>query len=101
MQSVGEKRPIVGTIKTVLHRDNAGLHKDKVTALQPKEQRIIILTLAPHGPDLAPCDFGLFPILKRRLAERKSPWIEDLPNSCFHSSVPCPHSATRMRLKRG
>ncbi|GFR93669.1 transposase [Elysia marginata] len=40
--------------------------------------RVCPIKLFAVGPDLAPCDFWLFPILKNRLAGRKFDRIQDL-----------------------
>ena len=53
-----------------LHHDNASPHKTLLVKNVLEGARIHILEHAPYSPDLAPCDFYLFPTLKTRLAGR-------------------------------
>ena len=38
-----------------------------------KEQGVYVLEHSPYSPDLVPCDFFLFPRLKKNLAGRNIP----------------------------
>ena len=38
-----------------------------------KEQGVYVLEHLPYSPDLVPCDFSLFPRLKKNLAGRNIP----------------------------
>ena len=38
-----------------------------------KEQGVYVLEHSPYSPDLVPCDFFLFPCLKKKLAGRNIP----------------------------
>nr|KAG5697247.1 hypothetical protein BaRGS_031243 [Batillaria attramentaria]KAG5697713.1 hypothetical protein BaRGS_000598 [Batillaria attramentaria] len=58
--------------------DNAAPLKAKITTTFLEEREIKVLAHPPYSPDLAPCDFWLFPILKERLAGRKFDRIQDL-----------------------
>lgn len=78
VDAVCEQRPNVGTSKTMLLHDNAAPHKAKVTTTFLEERRVKVLDHPPYSPDLAPCDFWLFPTLKERLAGRKFDRIQDL-----------------------
>ena len=53
-----------------LHHDNASPHKTALVKKVLEGARIHILEHAPYSPNLAPCDFFLFPKLKSRLAGR-------------------------------
>ena len=75
---VHEQRPTVGTQRTLLLHDNASAHKAKVTTTFLSEQGIQVLDHPPYSPDLAPCDFWLFPVLKEKLARRKFDRVQDL-----------------------
>ena len=75
---VHEQRPTVGTQRTLLLHDNASAHKAKVTTTFLSEQGIRVLDHPPYSPDLAPCNFWLFSILKEKLAGRKFDRIQDL-----------------------
>ena len=52
----------------LLHQDNARPHVSKETAAFMMAKSIKTLSHAPYSPDLAPCDFFLFPNLKKELA---------------------------------
>jgi hypothetical protein len=47
-----------------LHHDNAPAHSTAVMQAFLAERHITQVCLHPHSPDLAPCDFWLFPKLK-------------------------------------
>ena len=78
VDAICEQRPTVGTSRTLMLHDNAAPHKAKVTTTFLEEREIKVLAHPPYSPDLAPCDFWLFPILKERLAGHKFDRIQDL-----------------------
>ena len=78
VNAICEQRPTVGTSRTLMLHDNAASHNAKVTTTFLEERQIQILAHPAYSPDLAPCDFWLFPILKERLAGRKFDRIQDL-----------------------
>ena len=53
----------------LLH-DNAPVHKSAVVANYLQEINLKVIEHPPYSPDLAPCDFWLFPKLKEMLAGR-------------------------------
>ena len=53
-------------------------HKAKLTTTYLNKRGFSVLEHPPYSPDLAPCDFWLFPILKNRLAGRKFDRAQDL-----------------------
>ncbi|GFS16472.1 transposase [Elysia marginata] len=55
-----------------------GLHKTRATTQSLRDLGIQDLPHPAYSPNLAPCDFWLFPILKDRLAGRKFDRIQDL-----------------------
>lgn len=55
--------------KVLLHHDNA--HSSGVVAAKLHELRYESLPHPPYSPDLAPCDFFLFPNMKKWLAGKK------------------------------
>ncbi|GFS10290.1 transposase [Elysia marginata] len=57
---------------------NEGPHKARATTPSLRELGIQVLPHPAYSPDLAPCDFWLFLILKDRLAGRKFDHIKDL-----------------------
>ncbi|GFR75055.1 transposase [Elysia marginata] len=76
--AINEQRPKVSTSRTLLLHDNAGPHKVRATTQSLRELGIQVSPHPAYSPDLAPCDFWLFPILKDRLAGRKFDRIQDL-----------------------
>ncbi|GFS04292.1 transposase [Elysia marginata] len=76
--SINEQRPKVNTSRTLLLHDNAGPYKARATTQSLRELGIQVLPHPAYSPDLASCDFWLFPILKDRLAGRKFDRIQDL-----------------------
>ncbi|GFS12897.1 transposase [Elysia marginata] len=69
--AINEQRPKVSTSRTLLLHENAGPHKARATTQSLREQGIQVLPHPTYSPDLAPCDFWLFPILKDRVVGRK------------------------------
>ncbi|GFR87713.1 transposase [Elysia marginata] len=63
------------TLQTVC---GEGPHKARATTQSLRELGIQVLSNPAYSPDLAPCDFWLFPILKDRLARRNFHRIQDL-----------------------
>ena len=62
------KRPVKSKTNWILHWDNSPLHTAKVTKDCLASKRIQTLPHPPYSPDLAPCDFFLFPTLKSELS---------------------------------
>ena len=60
------------------HQDNAPAHKSGDTMLWLDLEEFKLLIQSPYSPDLAPCDFWAFPVLKRRLAGQKSDTDEEM-----------------------
>jgi transposase len=67
------------TVRDVmLHHDNAAPHKAGIVTEYLKEKRIKLLPHPPYSPDLAPCDFYLFPKIKHELGGKSFNSIENL-----------------------
>ncbi|GFR92015.1 transposase [Elysia marginata] len=76
--AINDQRPKVCISRTLLLHDNAGRHKIRATTQSLRELGIQVLSHPAYSPDLAICDFWLFPILKDRLAGRKFDRVQDL-----------------------
>lgn len=63
-----KKRPHLAKKKVLFHHDNAPVHTSAVAMAKLVELRYELLPHPPYSPDLAPCDFFLFPNLKKSLA---------------------------------
>lgn len=48
----------------ILHHDNASSHTAALTKVYLENQKVEVLDHPPYSPDLAPCDFYLFPKIK-------------------------------------
>lgn len=67
------------TVRDVmLHHDNAAPHKAALVTEYLREERVKLLPHPPYSPDLAPCDFYLFPKIKKELGGRRFDSIENL-----------------------
>lgn len=77
-QAVEEQRPTTGTRNVMLLHDNASCHKSRATTLYLEERNVPVLPHPPYSPDLSPCDYWLFPVLKDRLAGHRFRRIQDM-----------------------
>ena len=62
----------------ILHHDNAPAHKAVTTNEFLAKHNIPPLPQPPYSPDLAPCDFFLFPQLKKTMRGRRFDYVEDI-----------------------
>lgn len=65
------KRPHLQRKKVLFHRDNAPAHKSLIAMGKIHELGFEVLPHPPYSPDLAPCDFHLFPDLKKWLGGKR------------------------------
>ena len=63
-------RPNTGMRGIKILHDNAPAHKSKLVKEYLAAENIDTLPHPPYSPDLAPCDFYLFPLLKKTLVGR-------------------------------
>lgn len=61
------QRPRTGIRHLLLHHDNASAHTAAASLDFLQENSMQLVTHPPYSPDLAPCDFFLFPRLKKQL----------------------------------
>ena len=62
----------------LLHHDNASAHTAHLTMDFLRGTPVQLLTHHPYSPDLAPCDFFLFPTVKARLRGKRFSSPEDM-----------------------
>jgi len=62
----------------VLHHDNAPDHSSHLIHQFLVKHGIVQLRQPPYSPDLAPCDFWLFPKLKNPLKGRRFDDVEEI-----------------------
>jgi histone-lysine N-methyltransferase SETMAR len=77
---IRRKRPGLWRNGWILHQDNAPAHNALSVRqfLAKKKKKVPGLHHAPYTPDLAPCDFFLFPKLKHSLKGTHFQSIEDI-----------------------
>lgn len=68
LEKVREKRP---RSRILLHHDNASSHTAKRTIDYLATSNVELLGHPPYSPDLAPCDFYLFPKIKEKLKGKR------------------------------
>ncbi len=67
-EALRRKRPELWNNQSfILHHDNASPHTSDFTMERIKKWNIQVLEHPPNSPDMAPCDFSIFPKLKSRL----------------------------------
>ena len=66
-----KKRPSKGWSGVHLLHDNASSHKCEVVKSFLASEKVKVLIYPPYSPDLSPCDFFLFPRLKKMLSGNK------------------------------
>lgn len=72
-----DKRPKSGIRHLLWHHDNASAHTSARTLDFFNSENVHILPHPPYSPDLAPCDFYLFPKIKEKLKGRRFESKED------------------------
>jgi len=73
-----EKRGRTTVRDVMLHHDNAAPHKSAVVTEYLRKERIKLLPHPPYSPDLAPCDFFLFPRIKKEMKGKSFNNVENL-----------------------
>jgi transposase len=66
----------------LLHDDNAPSHQALITCEFLTHNNIITLPHPPNSPDLAPCDFLLFPKMKLQLNGQRFDRVEEIQGNC-------------------
>ena len=66
-----KKRPSKGWSGVHLLHDNASSHKYEAVKSFLASEKVKVLNHPPYSPDLSPCDFFLFPRLKKMLSGNK------------------------------
>lgn len=82
----------VNTGRIHLHHDNASSHTAAMTTRFLADNKLKIIRHPPYSPDLAPCDFWVFPKLTERLAGRHFERPQDLAR-CINSELKVLHAS--------
>ena len=77
-RTIRDKRPELYRSGFILHQDNAPVHVSRVVKQTMSDLNIEPLQHPPYHPDLAICDFFLFPTVKDHLRGRKFESREEL-----------------------
>ena len=78
-----------------LHHDNASAHTSLLIRDFLVKNKTVILPQPPYSPDMAPCDFFLFPKLKRTLKGRRFANIDEIKTESLKELNAIPKSEFR------
>ena len=95
-----KRRPATGFKHVRLLHDNAPAHTSAIVTAFLKKEKVTVLPHPPYSPDLAPCDFFLFPKLKAFLAGRKYQSRQALGSAIHQYLITVPKSAYRDAFKK-
>ena len=70
VDEIRQQRPSYGTDRIVLHQDKAKPHVHRHVSEYLPSESITTIPHPPNSPDLAPCDFWLFDLIKRDLSDQ-------------------------------
>ena len=92
-ECIRRKRPELWKDRSfLLHHDNASPHTSDFTLRKLQEWKVETLDHPPNSPDLAPCNFALFPKLKSTLRGRKFDNIKQVQAAANESLKMLPKS---------
>jgi len=80
-ESVQKKRPRLWPDKWILHHDSALAHDALRVSEFLAKNSITKMDHPPYSPDLAPCDFWIFPNLKNALKEQRFADLSDIQHN--------------------
>jgi histone-lysine N-methyltransferase SETMAR len=66
LKKILDKEHLPGT--TFLHNDNASSHRSHLTTEAVKDLGLSMVSQPPYSPDVSPCDFFAFGLIKSKLA---------------------------------
>ncbi|XP_076165947.1 dihydropteridine reductase isoform X1 [Ptiloglossa arizonensis] len=78
-EAIRQKRPDLWKNKNwLLHHDNASAHTSLLVRDFLAKNNTLMMPQPPYSPDLAPCDFFLFPKLKRPMKGRRYATLDEI-----------------------
>ncbi|UYV74621.1 hypothetical protein LAZ67_12000310 [Cordylochernes scorpioides] len=78
-EAIRQKRPDLWKYKNwLLHHDNAPAHTSLLVRDLLTKNNTLMMPQPPYSPDLAPCDFFLFPKLKRPMKGRRYATLDEI-----------------------
>ena len=100
IDSVTRRAPRTRMRGRKLHHDNAPAHTAAATRDFLTEQGISTLSHPPYSPDLAPCDFWLFPTVKQVLKGRRFESDEDMEQAAIEAMEDIPIEEFRKFMEK-
>ncbi|CAF1677290.1 unnamed protein product, partial [Adineta ricciae] len=73
IDEIKHQRLSYGTNHIILHHDNGKPHVHKCVSDYLQSEGIETIPHPPNSPDLSPCDFWLFDLIKRNLSDQSDP----------------------------
>jgi histone-lysine N-methyltransferase SETMAR len=70
IDEIKHRRPSYGTNHIILHHDNGKPHVHKCVSDYLQSEGTETIPHPPYSPDLSPCDFWLFHLIKRNLSDQ-------------------------------
>ena len=95
-----KRRPATSFKHVRLLHDNAPAHTSAIVTVFLKKEKVTVLLHPAYSPDLASCDFFLFPKLKAFLAGRKYQSRQALGSAIHQYLITLPKSAYRDAFKK-
>ena len=89
-----KRRPATGFKHVRLLHDNAPAHTSAIVTAFLKKEKVTVLPHPPYSPDLAPCDFFLFPKLKHSLLGGNTSPDRHLDLPFISTLLLCPNQRT-------
>ncbi|UYV76007.1 hypothetical protein LAZ67_13002113 [Cordylochernes scorpioides] len=78
-EAIRQKRPDLWKNKNwLLHHDNAPAHTSLLARNFLAKNNTLMMPQPPYSPDMAPCDFFLFPKLKRPMKGRRYAMLDEI-----------------------
>lgn len=93
-EAIRKKRPDLWKNQNwLLHHDNAPAHTSLLVRDFLAKNNTVIMPQPPYSPDLAPCDFFLFPKLKKPMKGRRFATIEEIKTASLEELKAIPKIA--------
>ena len=86
VDEIKRQRPSYGTSRIKIHHDNGRPHIHKDVSNYLESEGLTIIPHPPNSPDLSPCDFWLFDLIKENLTDQNdSESLYDAVNEFMYS----------------
>jgi len=92
-EAIRKKRPELWNNQWILHHDNAPVHTSLLVRDFLAKTSTASMPQPPYSPDLAPCDFFLFPKPKSPIKGRRFATIKEIKTSSLKELKAIPKSA--------